>query len=100
MIKSLEKLYTWYWKNYRCRLEPWTFEWRRYAKKWFWVILIKAAVFSAALLWLLLFPLSDAPVWAKVVIIVVLVLMLTFYGWLLLHLGKFATKIRRFLLKG
>ena len=82
--------YYWYWHDYRCRLEPWTSEWRRYAKKWWGVILIKAGLLIGALLWLLLFPPIAFPFWLKITILVIGVLSLTFYGWLLLHLGGFA----------
>lgn len=82
--------YYWWWHDYRCRLEPWTFEWRRYARKWWRVILIKTALWAGFFIWLLLFPLSAAPLWAKITIIVVGALGIVFYAWLLLHLGGFA----------
>ncbi len=82
--------YYWYWHDYRCRLEPWTFEWRRYVKKWWWVILIKTAIVATSLIWLLLFPLSDASPGIKITVIIIGVLVVVFYAWLLLHLGGFA----------
>lgn len=87
-------LYEWYWREYRCRVEPWTHEWQRYAKKWWGVILIKAGLLIGAMLWLLLFPPWALPFWLKITILVAGVLSLTFYGWLLLHLGGFARKLK------
>ena len=90
-------LYYWYWHDYRCRLEPWTYEWRRYTKKWWWVILIKVGILAGVVLWLLTFPPFNVPSWAKVTIIICGVIVMAFYSWLLLHLGGFAIKIKEWL---
>ena len=93
MKKFFSNLYIWYWKDYRCRLEPWTYEWRRYVAKWWWVVLIKMGVGAAFFIWLLLFPLNNAPTGVKVVVIIVGVGIVVFYAWLLLHLGHFASRL-------
>jgi len=85
--------YYWYWHDYRCRLEPWTYEWRRHVARWWWVTLIKMGVAAGLCLWLLLWPLSNASNGVKVAIIVVGVVVVVFYAWLLLHLGHFASKL-------
>lgn len=85
--------YYWYWHDYRCRLEPWTYEWRRYVKKWWWVVIIKASLITGLVLWLLLFPPITLPFWAKITILVSWIIIVAFYTWLLLHLGGFAKKI-------
>ena len=90
-----DRLYTYYWREYRCRLEPWTYEWRRHVKRWPWVPVVKLAVAAGIAIWLLLWPLSGAPTSVKIVIIVVGVVVVAFYAWLLLHLGHFASRIWR-----
>jgi hypothetical protein len=90
MIKFLEKLYYLYWHEYRCRLEPWTYEWRRYTKKWWWMILVKAGVLVGGAVYLLVFPPFNMPFWGKILVIVTGVIVVAFYSWLLLHLGGFA----------
>jgi hypothetical protein len=91
--------YHWWWGTYRCRREPITYELRRYARKWWWVILIKTGVLIYALACLLLFPPFDFPGWLKIVFLVIIVLGITFYGWLLLHLGGIAARISRLVRK-
>lgn len=84
--------YYWYWHDYRCRLEPWTYEWRRHVKKWWWVVLLKLVLGGGALIWLLLFPCSHAATWVKVIVMVAAIILVGFYAWLLLHLGCFALR--------
>lgn len=85
--------YYWYWHDFKCRLEPFTYEWRRHVQKWWIVDLVLAGILLGLLLWFLLFPPWVLPFWLKITILVVGVLGLTFYGWLLLHLGGFASLI-------
>jgi hypothetical protein len=87
--------YTWWWRDYRCRTEPVTYELRRYAHKWWWVMLIKSGVLIYALIALLLYPPGVFPGWLKITILVVVVLGIALYGWLLLHLGGIAVRIAR-----
>lgn len=84
--------YYWYWHDYRCRLEPWTYEWRRHVTKWAWVCLAKLIIGGGALIWALLFPLSDASTGVKVATMAAAVIVVGFYAWLLLHLGGFASR--------
>jgi len=93
--KFISNLYTWYWKEYRCRLEPWTYEWRRHVARWWWVVLIKMGVWAGFFLWLLLFPLSNASTGVKIATMVAGIVVVVFYAWLLLHLGGFAAKLLR-----
>lgn len=87
--------YYWYWHDYRRRLEPYTYEWRRHVAKWWWVVLIKVAVVAGLMLWLLLWPPVVFPFWAKVTIVVIGALLLVFWSWLLLHLGGYCAMIIR-----
>jgi hypothetical protein len=91
--------YPFWWKEYRCRLEPVTYELRRYARKWWWVILIKTGLLIGALACLLLFPPISFPLWLKIITLILMVLGITFYGWLLLHLGGIAMRIVHWLRK-
>jgi hypothetical protein len=87
--------YYWYWKEYRCRLEPWTHEWQRRVKKWWPILMTDAVLFAALALDLLLFSPFVLPFWAKIAIIATGAVVVAFYSWLLLHLGGFAVKIWR-----
>jgi hypothetical protein len=91
--------YTWWWKEYRCRLEPVTYELRRYARKWWGVILTKTGLLIGALICLLLWPPADFSIGLKIATLVVVVLGITFYGWLMLHLGGIAMRIVHWLRK-
>lgn len=85
--------YRWWWHDYRCRLETVTSELKRYVRKWWWVILIKAGILVYAVIALILFPPTALPLWSKITALAVFVTGLTLYGWLLLHLGGYAKKI-------
>jgi len=91
--------YYWYWHDYRCRQEPWTHEWIRFVKKWWWMVLIKVGPFIGLVLCLLFFSPFALPFWAKITIIVFGVIVVVFYSWLLLHLGGFAAKFKEWLWK-
>ena len=93
MGNLLSRWYTWYWKEYRCRLECFTWEWRRYTKRWWWVALIKLILGIAIGSWVLLFPASHAQPWIKILILIAVILVGGFYAWVLLHLGSFALRI-------
>jgi len=83
-------LYYWFWHDFLCRLEPFTFEWRRHVAKWWLVDIIVGALILGAMLYLLLWPPCAFPFWLKVTILTVGVLGSIFFAWLLLHLGGFA----------
>jgi len=85
--------YYWYWHDYRCRLEPWTSEWRRHVEKWPFIPIVKLTTGAGFCLWLLLFPLSDASNATKIIVLVLGILVVAFYTWLLLHLGHYASRI-------
>jgi len=91
--------YHYYWKEYRCRLEPWTHEWQRRVKRWWPILIMDAALFIALALCLLFFSPFALPFWAQITIIVFGVIVVAFYSWLLLHLGGFAAKIKEWLWK-
>jgi len=92
--------YYWYWHDYRCRLEPWTYEWRRHVERWPWVPIVKLAAGAGLCLWALLFPLNDASSTTKIIVLVLGVLVVAFYAWLLLHLGHFASRLWKRLRRG
>jgi len=90
-----EALYIWVWRDFVCRLEPWTYEWRRHVAKWWWLDIIFFGVGTGLFLWMLLFPLAGIDRWARTTIIVIAASGMVFFAWLLLHLGHFASRILR-----
>lgn len=93
MLKFLSDLYHWYWSEYRCRLEPYTYEWRRYVARYWWVVLIKTGISIGLFLWMLLFPLAGISSSWRIAIIVIGACGMVFFAWLLLHLGHFAGRL-------
>ncbi|MBU0964706.1 hypothetical protein KKC06_06730 [Patescibacteria group bacterium] len=93
MIEFFGKLYYWLWHDFLCRLEPFTYEFRRHVAKWWLLDIIFFGVTTGVFLWMLLFPLAGISSSWRIAIIVIGACGMVFFAWLLLHLGHFASVI-------
>jgi hypothetical protein len=90
----LWKLYYWLWHDFLCRLEPFTFEFRRHVAKWWGLDITLFGIGFGVFIWMLLFPLANISSSWRITLIVLGACGMVFFAWLLLHLGGFALKLR------
>jgi hypothetical protein len=86
-------LYYWWWHEFACRLEPYTYQFRRHVAKWWWLDIIFFGIGTGLFLWMLLFPLASISSSWRITIIVIGACGMVFFAWLLLHLGHFAGRL-------
>lgn len=85
MSKFIAKLYTFIWRDFLMRTEPFTFQFRRMAKKFPVVWVVFPALIIVVYFALVIYKVKRYR-WAWIVVGLGLV---TFLTWLLLHLGEF-----------
>jgi hypothetical protein len=93
VFKFFENLYTFLWRDFLCRLEPFTYEFRRHVTRWWWLDIVFFGIGTGVFLWMLLFPLAGISQSWRITIIVLGACGMVFFAWLLLHLGNFASRI-------
>jgi hypothetical protein len=85
-------MYYWWWHDFVCRLEPYTYEFRRHVAKWWWLDIVFFGIGFGVFLWMLLYPLSGIGNSWRITLIALGACGMAFFGWLLLHLGGFCVK--------
>jgi len=85
VLDWIGKAYKWFWQDFLCRTEPFTFEFRRMAKKWPVIWVIFPALIIVVYFMLVIYR-AKKSMWAWVLLGFILTAFIT---WLLLHLGGF-----------
>jgi hypothetical protein len=83
MTNWIAKAYYWFWHDFQCRTEPYTYEFRRMAKKYPILWILFPAILIFVYFW------KVASVRGKGYWLIGLIVTI-FFTWLLLHLGGFA----------
>jgi len=85
MINFIDKVYTFFWRDFLCRLEPFTYQFRRMATKWTWIWIIGLSLGAIVyVIWLVYRCATNKWFWMILFSIITI-----FAFWLSFHLGGF-----------